>query len=157
GKGSPYVGEVLDAAFRHVQAIVVLLTPDERVELRSDLRSNEEDNRVGMQPRPNVLFEAGMAFASHPDRTVLVQVGKIRPFSDIAGRHLVMMNNSPARRQELAEKLRLAGCAIDTSGADWHSAGDFSPPSDVPVDVAGPQGRSASLQMRGPMNYYYRD
>jgi predicted nucleotide-binding protein len=134
-KGSPYVGEVLDAAFRHVQATVVLLTPDEQVELRKDLRTGQEDSATGMQPRPNVLFEAGMAFASHPDRTVLVQVGKIRPISDIAGRHLVLMNNSLARRQELAEKLRLADCTIDTTGTDWHTVGDFSPPSEILVDV----------------------
>jgi hypothetical protein len=91
---------MLEAAFRHVQAIMVLLTSDELVQLRSDLQSAQEDSALGMQPRPNVLFEAGTAFAIHPERTVLVQAGKIRPISDIAGRHLVMMNNSLARRHE---------------------------------------------------------
>ncbi len=34
------------------------------------------------QPRPNVLFEAGMAFGVHLKRTILVQVGNIKPISD---------------------------------------------------------------------------
>jgi predicted nucleotide-binding protein len=158
GKGSPYVGEVLEAAFRRVQAVVVLLTPDEQVQLRSDLRTMHEDSTSGMQPRPNVLFEAGMAFAIHPDRTVLVQAGKTRTISDIAGRHLVMMDNSLARRQELAEKLRLAGCAINTSGTDWHAAGDLTPPLGNPVEATETKtDKKAALRMKGRMNYYYRD
>jgi len=157
-KGSPYVGEVLEAAFRHVQAIVVLLTPDEQVQLRSDLQSGQDDSALGMQPRPNVIFEAGMAFAIHPDRTVLVQAGKIRPISDIAGRHLVMLDNSLARRHELAEKLRLAGCAINTTGTDWHTAADFSPPLVTPVEATAKKTEEkALLRMKGRMNYYYRD
>ena len=35
------------------------------------------------------LFEAGLALGRHPEKTLLVQVlGKVRGFSDIAGRHL---------------------------------------------------------------------
>jgi predicted nucleotide-binding protein len=128
GKSSPYVGEVLNAAFQDVQAVVVLLTPDEAVQLRDDLRSDKGDDTLGMQPRPNVLFEAGMAFALQPDRTILVQIGDIRNISDIAGRHMVRMDNSHERRQELAEKLRIAGCTVNTAGFDWHSVGDLTPP-----------------------------
>jgi len=40
---------------------------------------------------------------------------------------MVMMDNTLARRQELAEKLRLAECAVNTSGPDWHTAGDLTP------------------------------
>ena len=34
GKGSPYVGEVLDAAFSNAHAVVVLFTPDDEVRLK---------------------------------------------------------------------------------------------------------------------------
>ncbi len=34
GKASPYIGEVLDAAFKHAQAVVALLTPDDEARLR---------------------------------------------------------------------------------------------------------------------------
>jgi hypothetical protein len=69
-----------------------------------------------------------MAFATHPDRTVIVQLGNVREFSDVAGRHVVHMSNEFAKRQELATKLTNAGCDVDTSGADWVKAGDFVDP-----------------------------
>src|SRR5262249_36997013 len=77
------------------------------------------------QARPNVLFEAGMAIVSHPKETVLVQIGEVRPFSDTAGKHLVYMDNSTQRRQELASRLEDAGCSTNVKGTDWHTAGDL--------------------------------
>ena len=46
-------------------------------------------------------------------------------FSDIAGRHFIRLRNSSKSRQELAERLKLAGCDVDLSGTDWHDAGSF--------------------------------
>jgi hypothetical protein len=120
----------LDAAFKHAQAAVVLLTPDDEARLRADLIQSDDLGHEKMltgQARPNVLFEAGMAFASHPDQTVLVQLGQIRPFSDIVGRHIVKMDNSVQRRHELMNKLKTAGCSVDTEGADWQTVGDLTP------------------------------
>jgi predicted nucleotide-binding protein len=130
-KPAPYVGEILDAAFARARAIVVLVTPDDLAQLRPDLvlPSDKPYERVLTgQARPNVLFEAGMAFATHPDRTVIVQLGNVREFSDLAGRHVVHMSNEYSRRQELVTKLRNAGCDVDTTGTDWVGAGDFVDP-----------------------------
>jgi hypothetical protein len=69
-----------------------------------------------------------MAFATHPDRTVLVQLGTVREFSDVAGLHVVHMSNNHASRNELATKLRNASCVVDTSGSDWVTVGDFGDP-----------------------------
>jgi hypothetical protein len=66
-----------------------------------------------------------MAFATHSDRTLLVKVGEVKPFSDVAGRHVVRLSNSPERRNEIAERLRTAGCDVSTSGNDWLNTGDF--------------------------------
>jgi predicted nucleotide-binding protein len=126
-KASPFIGEVLDVAFRDAQAIVVLMTPDEVVYLRSELASGDADGQSQpmLQPRPNVLFEAGMAMGRQSARTVLVQVGDIRPFSDVSGRHTVRLDNSVARRKDLAQRLETAGCPVDLSGDDWLKSGDF--------------------------------
>ena len=92
GKTNPFIGEVLDAAFANAQAIVVIMTPDdiayldERFRLPDDPRTKRSRTP---QARPNVLFEAGMAMGHCPDRAILVQLGNIRPFSDISGRHMV--------------------------------------------------------------------
>ncbi|MEA5457315.1 nucleotide-binding protein [Sinomonas sp. JGH33] len=129
GKASPYIGEVLDVAFEDAQAIVVLLTPDDIAYIRSEYAHDEDpDLEPRGQARPNVLFEAGMAMGRNADRTVLVEMGDLRPFSDVGGRHAVRMDNTPQRRKSLAERLKTAGCPADISGADWMSAGDFTPP-----------------------------
>ena len=67
-----------------------------------------------------------MAFGKDPNSTVLVQIGELRPFSDIGGRHVVHLSDQPTSRQEFVTKLANAGCNVDTSGTDWLSAGQFS-------------------------------
>ena len=128
GKPAPYIGDILDAAFSRAHAIVVLFTPDDEARLRKPLWSANEpphETQLTGQARANVLFEAGMAMARSQDRTVLVELGNLRPFSDIGGRHTVRLDNSSQRRQELAQRLLAAGCPVNLDGTDWHSAGDF--------------------------------
>lgn len=141
GKASPYIGEVLDVAFGHARAVVVLMTPDEVAYLQPRYGRGDADpeTQPAAQARPNVLFEAGIALGRNPDRTVLVELGDVRPFSDVAGRHVVRLSNDPSRRQDLANRLRTAGCPVDTVGTDWHSAGDFTPPE--PPGGGMPLGR----------------
>lgn len=130
GKASPYIGEVVDAALEAAQAVVVLWTPDEVVSLRPEYADGKDDPdiRPGLQSRPNVMFEAGLALGRAPERVVLAELGRMRHFSDMLGRHTVRLSNSVASRQELAIRLRTAGCAVDLSGTDWHTSGDFSSP-----------------------------
>lgn len=144
GSGSPYIGQVLDAAFARAQAVVVLLTPDEIAYLQPQYGHDEHDGETqpAAQARPNVLFEAGMAVGRDADRTVLVEVGQVRPFSDVAGRHAVRLSNDPAKRQELAQRLKTAGCDVDLGGTDWHTTGDFTAPN--------PPGGGLSLGRRVP-------
>ncbi len=102
--GSPYVGDVVVEGMKHAQATVVLLTPDESVSIRPELANGDEDPDGAMQfqPRPNVIFEAGISLAIDERRTILLEVGKQRSFSDIFGRHLVRLDNSASRRNALA-------------------------------------------------------
>lgn len=130
GKGSPYIGEVLNFAFGAAQAVVVLQTPDDVAHLHESLTyPGDPETNPQMQPRPNVLFEAGMALARDEDRTIIVELGQIKSFSDIHGRHIVRLDNSVSKRQDLAHRLRTAGCAVNLDGTDWHEAGDLTPPA----------------------------
>lgn len=70
-----------------------------------------------------------MAFGRYPEATVLVQIGQVRPLSDVMGRHIVHLSNSIESRWELVGKLKTSGCEVDTSGVDWTSEGDFAPSS----------------------------
>ncbi|HUP16127.1 MAG TPA: nucleotide-binding protein [Acidimicrobiia bacterium] len=129
GRPLPYIGEVLDAAFAHAQAIVVLMTPDDEARLRPQFWRAEDapyESEFTPQARSNVLFEAGLAMGKSPHRTVIVELGALRPFTDLGGRHTVHLDGSAGRRHDLAERLRLAGCEVNTQGVDWLTAGDFA-------------------------------
>jgi predicted nucleotide-binding protein len=128
GEGSPYIGDVLNVAFSMAQAVVVLMTPDDVVYLRPDLQKNSDEpyeKTPTLQPRPNVLFEAGMALGRDPIRTIIVTMGNLRPFSDTHGRHVIRMSNDAQKRRELLQRLRTAGCAVDDSGDDWLREGNL--------------------------------
>ncbi len=126
GHASPYIGDILDAAFMHATAVIALFTGDDEARLRLQLLGpGEKEEPLTPQARPNVLFEAGMAMGRNPKRTVFVELGQLRGFSDIAGRHAVRLTNNPKHRQELAQRLLDAGCAVSMKGTDWHDSGDF--------------------------------
>jgi len=124
-KTSPYIGEILNVAFKEAQAVVVILSGDDEALLRASLRKPSEpryETELTPQARPNVLFEAGMAIGRDEAHTILVEVGNnLRPLSDIAGRHTVRMTSGlPDERSKIADRLRTAGCAVETEGkTDW--------------------------------------
>ncbi|MBA3807041.1 MAG: nucleotide-binding protein [Solirubrobacterales bacterium] len=128
GEAAPYVGEVLAAGIPMAQAVVVLLTPDDEARVRPafvEPRDPAHERELTHQARPNVLFEAGMSLAIHPKSTILVELGELRPFSDVAGRHLVRMDDGTHARLSLIARLKTAGCPIDMEGP-WKDAGDFA-------------------------------
>lgn len=133
GKGSPYVGEILDKGFSMAQAVVVLMTPDDEGRLLPKFQTAHDpqhEKDLTPQARLNVIYEAGIAMGKCPDRTIIAEIGQLRPFSDVVGRHVVRLDNSAAKRKELAQRLTTAGCEADLTGDDWFTCGDFEPKSD---------------------------
>lgn len=144
GEATPYIGQTLDAAFRTVRGVVVLFTPDDVVRLHPGLqRDNDprEESEWTLQPRPNALFEAGLAFGRQPTRTVLVELGRLRGLTDLLGRHAVRLDGGVPALRQLVQRLKDAGCQVNDSGDDWLDPGLFRLPSRVPT--AGPIDRSA--------------
>lgn len=116
GSASPATLDVIRAGLERAQAVIVLLTPDELVELREGLRNTANDPEKGYQVRPNVLIELGMAFAMDPSRTLLLKLGNgLRPISDISGLNFLSLSGDAASRNSLAERLKLAGCTLRLS------------------------------------------
>lgn len=143
GKAAPFIGEVLEKAIPAASAVVVLLTPDDEGRLRRRYQrpsDSDDERKLSPQARQNVIFEAGLALGVHPKRTVIVQLGEVRPFSDLSGRHLIRMEDSVAKRQELLLRLERAGCKVDRNGTAWHSAGDFA--AALKTTVRGKASRS---------------
>lgn len=129
GKTNPYTWEIVDKALSEAGAIAALLTPDDEARLRPNLWSEHEstlEKEYLAQARQNVLFEAGVAYGRAPERTILIRVGSHRPMSDLAGHHILQLDDSPQSRQAVADALRTAGCPVDVTGADWFRSGVFS-------------------------------
>ncbi|NUK07188.1 nucleotide-binding protein [Streptomyces lunaelactis] len=120
-QGSPFISDIVMAGIRMSDAVVVLLTPDESVQLRPEL--GEEDSHPSpdgwYQARPNVYYEAGISDAINRDRTIIVEIGRMRPFSDAAGRHAVRFNRDEASCIDLRNALRNVGLSIDDHGRAW--------------------------------------
>jgi predicted nucleotide-binding protein len=123
GKASPYIAETLEAAIRDVAAVVVLITPDDIVRLKKQFLSDhdgDDERKPQGQARPNVLFESGMAFGRHPEKTIFATFGRVKAFTDIGGMHVVRMTNTAKKRMELVDKLQTAKADAKTEGrADW--------------------------------------
>lgn len=147
GGGAPPISDILDKAIRPDRAFLVLLTPDDTTQLKDEHADDGDDPETlpGGQARPNVLFEAGMAFGRCPDSTVLVEFGKVRRFSDAAGRFIVKLDDSTQSRHKLALRLKAIGCDVDLGGTDWQTAGDLTPPSG---QRATPARRPAQTPLR---------
>jgi len=130
GKATPYNKEAVAELFKDTQAVVVLMTGDDEAQLREQFRRADDDaseSELTPQPRPNVLIELGMALGIMDARTIIVEVGKLRPMSDLAGLNVVRLSKGVATRKNLVARLKAAGYDLDDSGDDWLRAGNFTP------------------------------
>jgi predicted nucleotide-binding protein len=130
GGANPIVGDVISQAMDRVQGVMILLSPDEEAKIKLKLATDGDKRKnlhlKGFQPRPNVIFEAGLALGAHSEKTILVQVGDIRDISDIAGKHMVHLSNSFADRKRLVDRLESKlKFKVDIAGTTWQKIGNF--------------------------------
>jgi predicted nucleotide-binding protein len=127
GAGSPSIRELIQAAFARAQAVLILFTGDDLANLRPDLLGPREagaERAPSPQPRPHILFEAGVAVALQPERTIVVEVPPLRGLLNLDGVHLVRFaTGAPEERTQLASRLRAAGCELDMAGNQWLNLG----------------------------------
>jgi predicted nucleotide-binding protein len=150
GKSTPHTIEVINAAMKTAQAIVVLVTPDETVQLNPEFVSAKDkphEKEPSEQARPNVYYELGMAVALYQERTIIVELGDVRPFSDIDGVNVIRMSDSSDSRNALADRLETAKCDVKKKGAHWLRAGSFdaSVKSAIPRELTGTQRAPVKL------------
>lgn len=126
--GNPEIMEVIRTGFREAHGAVILFSPDDDAKLRRRYWSQHEDaieKKPAGQPRPNVLLEAGYALGYRLEQTLVVSVGQIRPISDLAGRHILRLDNTAEKRKAFAQRLRDMGFLVQMDGARWLRAGNF--------------------------------
>lgn len=129
GMGSPHTFDAVRAAMECAQAVVVVLTAEDRAGLIPTLAAPDDDDvALRGQPRQNVILEAGLAMGVDRERTILVEIGPIRRASDFEGLNTVRITNAPQTRAALRSRLETAGCSIDVDPVDWMNpaaGGDF--------------------------------
>ncbi|CAG6399047.1 nucleotide-binding protein [Streptomyces cocklensis] len=128
GKTAPYLGEVVANAPSQAQAALVLLTPDDTAKLHPDLLGDEEradEIRYTGQPRQNVLIELGMVLMAYPERTVIVEVGRLRHAADIEGLNVIRFDGSQSAVSKIVARLAMAGCRLDDTRPEWRETEHF--------------------------------
>jgi predicted nucleotide-binding protein len=148
GSASPYTGDVVARAFNEGRAVVAILTPDDEARLHPTLHGEHEEDyerEFTGQPRPNVLFEAGMALIAQPDRTVLIEIGRLRPVSDLTGRNTVRLGASPAPLLAFKQRLSAAGCAVRDTNPSWMDTNRFAKLAARTRQPLAPPAQSANL------------
>jgi predicted nucleotide-binding protein len=106
----PTILEVVDKGMAAAQAVIVLLTPDDEARLK------EGGEALRGQARPNVIFEAGIAFGRYRKRTVLVEYEELSVFSDLHGFYVVRLKDGYGGiegLEDLRKQLKVAGCELD--------------------------------------------
>lgn len=125
--GTPTVADIVTEGMKRCQGVIALFTGDEWAALRPEHRGpNDKGEAIQRwQARPNVIFEAGMAFARDRKRVVFVQFGDVDLFTDVAGVHVLRPTNAESgARHTLRNTLRAMGCPVNESAA-WMTEGDF--------------------------------
>lgn len=128
GKTAPFLGEVVMNAPAQAQAALVLLTPDDVAKLHPHLLGNRErddETQLTGQPRQNVLIELGMVLMAYPERTVIVEVGRLRHVADTAGINVIRFDGTESSLAKIAARLKLAGCQLDDTRPEWRDTRYF--------------------------------
>ncbi|WP_437761866.1 TIR domain-containing protein [Sorangium sp. So ce764] len=129
--GAAFIGEIVRNGLTQAQGIIALFTADEIAHLRPDYHEphDGQEDKERWQSRPNVIFEAGMAYGMAPERTILAVLGgQAKLFSDVRGMHLTFLSNNRDARKRLRQKLIGAKCDVDQRSDAYDDpavSGDF--------------------------------
>jgi len=126
----PPVFEIIDAGMNNAQACLVLMSGDDEARLMRGFRSKNDESyerKLTPQARANVIFEAGLALGKYRRRTILVEFGPIRTFSDLRGMWILRYQDQDdlSFRKRLIRLLKMAQCPADDSTDLWKTAGTF--------------------------------
>jgi len=109
----PHTYDVVKAGMDAAAAVIVIFSPDDLARIKDDFSQPGDSDRTPRgQARPNVLLEAGMAFALARERTIFLQSATTREISDIAGFNWVKLDGQWDSRNDLKERLNRAGASV---------------------------------------------
>ena len=119
---SPYISTAIKKSIDEAAAVIIIMAPEEEAKLIEELQTETNDDQLFKQPRPNVIFEAGLALGLKESKTIILQFGEMRIFSDILGKHILRYRGEEKEvnfKNDLVRKLRIAGCECE-DGNDYY-------------------------------------
>ncbi len=119
GEPTPNAMDEIYAGLRLAQTAVILITPDEVS------RPVDGTSEVSLRPDHDVLLRAGLAMGVYAGRIVLVVAGPARLPQSMRGFKPITLDDSPRCRKIIANRLKLAGCPVNTTGTEWLEPGLF--------------------------------
>jgi hypothetical protein len=129
---SPFVADIVLRGIKEADAVIALFTPDEQAALYDPTTGRPLETNAGgsrWQARPNVIFEAGIAYGRGLIEPILVVLGAdVSLFSDIGGKHFVNLGRSDGKRN-LFNRLNTILGPITPRISDWEfsaEAGNFA-------------------------------
>lgn len=103
--------DVVQHATSSCAAVLVLMTADDEV--------IDSSGGTTRRARQNVIFEAGLAFAKLPGRTLLVKFGDVEEFSDVDGVQYLKLTNSLQAKRALRDRLVSLGLPVSDGDEVW--------------------------------------
>ena len=131
----PHTYDIVKAGIDSAAAVIVIFSPDDIAHIKDDFSAEGDPDRTPVgQARPNVLLEAGMAFALARTRTIFLQSARTREISDIAGFNWVKLNGVWDSRNDLKNRLEKAGADVRKGNFDLMDslAGPFAVAAENP-------------------------
>ena len=130
---SPFVTKIVLSGIQSAGAVIVLFTPDELAVLYETANSSAGIRvppvNSRWQARPNVIFEAGVAFGIDQEKTVIVALGPdVSGFSDIGGVHIVHLNDSNGKAALCDRLARILKTKLKKPSKGWNGhkeSGEF--------------------------------
>ncbi len=100
-----FVANVVIDGIKTASAVIALFTPDELAAYYEGRTLSREQSGRRWQARPNVIFEAGVAYGVAKRKTILLTAGAdVELFSDLSGVHFIRLD-SGSGREDLRKRL----------------------------------------------------
>ena len=125
GGGNTNIADVVVQGMSETAHVIALFTPDEFSELRPELaRGKKGEELHRWQGRPNVIFEAGIAYGRDPERVIFVKLGDVSLFTDANHVHYYKPTNDPKGHRKDLKRWLAHRCPVNDSD-QWMEVGDF--------------------------------
>lgn len=128
---APFIADIVTRGIAIADAVVALFTPDEQAVLYDPDTGRSIERESGgarWQARPNVIFEAGVAYGLGKAKPILTVLGAdVRLFSDVGSMHFVELDG-PGAKQNLHDRLTAVLGPLKPTRPDWATSpesGDF--------------------------------